>query len=68
MATAVKNKKRAVAYGQAPTFRNWGVTLRGIVVREAKETYLIDKAEEAASKGLAEAWALREFLLTYSQE
>lgn len=68
MATAVKNKKRAVAYGEAPKFRNWGVTLKGIVVREAKETYLVDRYEEATAKGLAEAWALREFLLTYSQE
>ena len=63
MATAVKAQKRAGK--QVPKFRNWGVTMRGIVVREARETYLVNDCREAGNRGLAEAWALREFLLTY---
>ncbi|MGI9862721.1 hypothetical protein SDD30_15195 [Moorella naiadis] len=42
--------------------------MKGIVVREARETYLVNDCRQAADKGLAEAWALREFLLTYAQE
>ncbi len=53
---------------EAPMFRNWGVTFKGIVVREPRETFIVNECKEAERYGLAQAWALREFLLTYSSE